>query len=65
MTAYTEVELRCDGIEGDPFGCEAIIHAGNVTAARVTATRQGWLVNLRGIRRKDLCPDHKSGGDRG
>lgn len=65
MTAYTEVELRCDGIAGDPFGCEAKVYGKSIAATRAAANEQGWLVNLRGILRKDLCPDHRSGDGHG
>jgi hypothetical protein len=66
MTAYTEVELRCDAYvaDGDPFGCNTIVFSNTVVQARAAAAEQGWRVNLRGTECKDLCPAHKAGGAR-
>jgi hypothetical protein len=57
MTAYTEIELRCDGVEGDPFGCDAVVYDGTATRARVVAGERGWLTARRGG--KDLCPKYR------
>lgn len=55
MTTYTEIELRCDGIEGDPYGCDDVIYDLTAVRARATAAERGWL--RRGG--KDLCPKHR------
>lgn len=57
MSAYVEVELRCDGVEGDPFGCDETIFDGSATRARVIASERGWLTARRGG--KDYCPKHR------
>jgi hypothetical protein len=57
VSVYIEVELRCDGVEGDPFGCTAQVFAGTGTRARADARSAGWKVNAPGG--KDYCPDHR------
>lgn len=63
MTAYVEYELRCDGVKGDPYGCEPPIYASSETRARVEAAEAGWLVGVRGDNarapRKDYCAVHR------
>lgn len=56
MSTYTEIELRCDGVEGDPYGCDDVIYDLTAVRVRVTAKERGWLVNSRG---KDYCPEHR------
>lgn len=57
MAVYTEVELRCDGIPGDAFGCDRTFFADTGTEARRQARNAGWLVSQTGG--KDYCPDHR------
>jgi len=57
MTTYTEIELRCDGVEGDPYGCDDVIYDLTATRARKTAADRGWLTAQRGG--KDYCPEHR------
>ncbi len=57
MSVYTEVELRCDGVEGDPFGCSSQVFAATGTRAREDARAGGWRVSAPGG--KDYCPDHR------
>lgn len=64
MTTYTEIELRCDGVEGDPFGCSETIYGSTVFEVRRIAKERGWLVNARGIKVKDLCAEHRPKRDR-
>lgn len=58
MSAYREVELRCDGIPDDPYGCDPAIYARNARLARRYARSRGWATNLPGGR--DLCPTHRA-----
>jgi hypothetical protein len=58
MSTYVEVELRCDGVEGDPYGCEDVIYDLTAARARKTADQRGWLVSTRGG--KDFCPTHRT-----
>jgi hypothetical protein len=57
MSTYREVELRCDGVPNDPFGCNASVFAHTAFAARRDAREEGWRVGLKGGR--DFCPKHK------
>lgn len=57
MAIYREVELRCDGIDGDPYGCDTAIYAHTAEDARRVARSAGWRTNLLGGR--DLCPTHR------
>lgn len=59
MTAYTEIELRCDGMPG-PFDCDNVIHHRTITRARAEARRAGWRVQCEGGG-KDYCPEHRGG----
>jgi hypothetical protein len=56
MSTYIEVEMRCDGIPGNPFGCEPPIFELTESEARRSARAQGWLVSEGG---KDYCPVHR------
>lgn len=60
MAVYTEVELRCDGVEGDPFGCDRQVFAHTGVRARKDARDAGWLVSQPGG--KDFCPNHRPPG---
>lgn len=57
MSAYREVELRCDAFPGDPYGCTWQIFDRTATRARRDARSHGWATGLPGGR--DLCPDHR------
>lgn len=56
MSAYREIELRCDGGEG-PYDCEPPIHHFTAEKARKEARESGWLVSQTGG--KDYCPEHR------
>lgn len=57
MSVYREVELRCDGRPGDPYGCEPAIYAKTGHQARQEARAAGWLTGALGG--KDYCSDHR------
>ena len=57
MSVYREVELRCDGIATDRYGCDPAIYDKTAAKARRQARREGWLVNQPGGR--DFCERHR------
>ncbi len=56
MTAYPQIELRCDGGPG-PYDCEPPIYETTLARAESTALKQGWIKEGW----KHLCPDHQGG----
>ena len=56
MSVSSEVELRCDGVDGsDRYACPTEpVFAFTATEARESARRDGWLTGLKGG--KDRCP---------
>lgn len=56
MTAYKQIEVGCDGSDGD---CEAEPggRAATVAEARAIARAHGWVYKGR----KDYCPEHADG----
>lgn len=64
MTARTEVEITCDGNEGDgPFDCPtASVWGATAAHARTSAYGLGWTTWRRGRKKVDVCPDHKPKG---
>jgi hypothetical protein len=57
VSAHREVELRCDGIPGEPYGCSNVIYSRTAERCRRDAREGGWRTNLPGGR--DLCPRHR------